>query len=81
MGRVLISRTRFQFLHKLLEFVGCSCFFIAFMSYCVIAKKKCIQFKFGNWQCICSIHIHSFLAFKNMAHSELAKREKKRLNT
>jgi hypothetical protein len=30
MGRVLISRTRFQFLHKLLEFVGCSCFF-----YCI----------------------------------------------
>jgi len=37
---ILISRTRFQFLHKLLEFVGCSCFFIAFMSYCVIAKKN-----------------------------------------
>jgi hypothetical protein len=30
MGRVFISRTGFQFFHKLPEFVGCSCFF-----YCI----------------------------------------------
>jgi hypothetical protein len=39
-------------------------------------QRICIQFKFEILQCICSIRIHSFLAFKNPAHSELAKGQK-----
>ncbi len=67
MGRVLISRTRVQFPRKLFEYVRWSCLNIYGLMYNL--QKICIQFKFEILQCICSIHIHSFLAFKNPAHS------------
>jgi hypothetical protein len=45
MTRVLVSKIEVEFPHKLLDFVGCSCFLTTFMNYYVIIKKN-IQLKF-----------------------------------